>query len=78
LIFNRTYQLRSRRGGMVSAGEILEELTERAADRRRKKRSGKLQGVQLELDFEQHFADQPATDGRDRPPLADLFPDADV
>ena len=32
-MFNRTYQTRASRGGMVSAGEILEELVERTADR---------------------------------------------
>jgi hypothetical protein len=51
-VFNRTYTLRARRGGMVSAIEILEDLAVRAAERRRaKKRSAKLQGLQLELNF---------------------------
>ena len=56
---------------MVSAGEVLEELVERAADRRRRTRSGKLQrGLQLEL-----FADQPVPRDADRP-LFDLLPEA--
>jgi hypothetical protein len=56
---------------MVSAGAILEEQVERAADRRRKKRSGNLQGgLQLEL-----FADQPVPRDPDRP-LLDLMPEA--
>jgi hypothetical protein len=57
---------------MVSAGQILEELAERAADRhRRRKRSVKLQeGVQLEL-----FADEPIPRDADRP-LVDLLPEA--
>jgi hypothetical protein len=51
LVFNTTYHARARSGGLVSAGAILEELVERAADRPRKKRSsGNLQGgLQLEL-----------------------------
>lgn len=51
LVFNKTYHARARSGGLVSAGAILEELVERAADRPRKKRSsGNLQGgLQLEL-----------------------------
>jgi hypothetical protein len=53
---------------MVSAGEILEELIARAADRRRKKR--KLQGLQLEL-----FADPPVPRDPERP-LVDLLPEA--
>jgi hypothetical protein len=56
---------------MVSAGAILEELVERAADRQRKKRSGNLQGgLQLEL-----FEDQPVPSDPDRP-LLDLMPEA--
>ena len=56
---------------MVSVSEVLDELIERAADRRRKKRSGKLQGaLQLEL-----FADQPVPRDADRP-LFDLLPEA--
>ena len=48
VVFNRTFQLRSRRAGLVSTGEILEDLAARADDRRRaKKRSAKLQGQQL-------------------------------
>lgn len=58
---------------MVSAIEILEDLAVRAADRRRaKKRSAKLQGLQLEL-----FPASPVTPV-ERPadqPLADLFPE---
>ena len=34
-MFNRTFQLQSRRGGLVSCGDVLEELVERAADRQR-------------------------------------------
>ena len=34
---------------MVSAGDVLAELVERAAERRRKKCSRKLQSLQLEL-----------------------------
>lgn len=87
-MFNRSYQIRSSRGVMVSAGEILEELVERASDRQgfyrprrrprpgaKQQRSGKLQGVQLEL-----FADRPSiVDRAPDParPLADLFPEAE-
>jgi hypothetical protein len=61
----------ARRDGLVSVGTILEELVERAADRRRKKRSGNLQGgLQLEL-----FADQPVPRDPERP-LFDLLPEA--
>jgi hypothetical protein len=56
---------------MVSAGEVLDELIERAADRRERRRSRNPQaGLQLEL-----FADQPAPRDRDRP-LFDLVPEA--
>ena len=49
-MFNKTYHARARHRGMVSVGAVLEELVERAADRRRKKRSGNLLGgAQLEL-----------------------------
>jgi hypothetical protein len=55
---------------MVSVGDVLDELIERAADRRRKKRRGKLQGgLQLEL-----FADQPVPGDAERP-LLDIFPE---
>ncbi len=71
MIRNRSYHARARRAGLVSCGQILEELVERAVDRRRKKRSGKLQGgLQLEL-----FADQPIPRDPDRP-LFDLLPEA--
>jgi hypothetical protein len=57
---------------MVSAGAILEELVERAADRQRKKRSGNLQGgLQLEL-----FSDEAVPRDAERP-LFDLLPEAD-
>jgi hypothetical protein len=35
LVFNKTYHARAMRGGLVSAGAIVEEIVERAADRRR-------------------------------------------
>ena len=55
LVFNKTYHAQARSGGMVSAGQVLEELVDRAAERRRRKCSGNLQGgVQLEL-----FAEEP-------------------
>ena len=65
-MFNKSYYARARRGGVVSAGAILEELVERAADRRRKKRGNLQEGLQLEL-----FADQPVPRDSDRP-LLDL------
>ena len=83
MIRNRSYRAR---GGMVSVSEVLDELIERAADRRRKKRSGRLQrGLQLEL-----FTDQPVPRDAERPlvsesdttprdadrPLFDLLPGA--
>jgi hypothetical protein len=69
VIRNRSY--RARNGGMVSVSEVLDELTERAADRQRRKRSAKLQGgLQLEL-----FSDQPVPRDADRP-LFDLLPEA--
>ena len=56
---------------MVSVGEVLNELIDRAADRRRKKRNVDLQGgLQLEL-----FADQPAPRDAERP-LFDVIPEA--
>jgi hypothetical protein len=56
---------------MVSAGAILEELVERAADRRRKKHGAKLQGgSQLEL-----FTDEPIPRDAERP-FFDLIPEA--
>jgi hypothetical protein len=76
-VFNRTYTLRSRRGGLVSAGAILEELVERAADRRRaKKRSGNLQGgLQLEL-FDEPITQQSYVPRDPDRPLLDLIPEA--
>jgi hypothetical protein len=68
LVVNRTYKLRSRRAGLISSGEILEELVERAADRKRRQR--KLQGLQLEL-----FAPEPVPRDPGRP-LVDLLPEA--
>jgi len=67
-MWNRTYQIRSRRGGLVAASDVIQELVERAAVRQKfyrparrtkpgarakppKTRGGKLEGVQLELDF---------------------------
>jgi hypothetical protein len=71
MTFNRTYHARARRGGMVSAGAILEDVVERAADRQRNKRSsGNLQGLQLEL-----FSDQSVPRDPDRP-LLDILPEA--
>jgi hypothetical protein len=56
---------------MVSAGAILEDLVERAADRQRKKRSGNLRGgLQLEL-----FSDEAVRRDPERP-LFDLLPEA--
>jgi hypothetical protein len=70
-VLSKTYHARARRGGMVSAGQILEELAERAAARQRRKRSVKLQGgLQLEL-----FADEPIPRDAERP-LFDLLPEA--
>jgi hypothetical protein len=67
-LFNKSYHTRARRGGMVSAGQVLQELVDRAGDRQafyrprrrprpgvKNKRSGKPAGLQqLEL-----FADPP-------------------
>jgi hypothetical protein len=74
-VFNKTYHARARRTGLVSAGQLLEDLALRAADRRRrekksKQRAGKLQGIQLEL-----FPEPEPTTAADRP-LFDLFPEA--
>lgn len=77
VIFNRTYHTRARRGGLVSAGAILEELIERAADRQRFYRPARRlkpgakakQPMQLELDFE------PVARDPERP-LFDLVPEA--
>ena len=68
-LFNKTYQLRARRG-MVQVGEVLQELVERAARRRPeqrirpgaaarqcKKRGGKFHG-QLELFPVEESADE--------------------
>ena len=76
-MFNKSYHARARRGGLVSAGEILDELVERAADRkrfyrpaRRPKPGGKAKpSLQLELDFE------PVPRDPERP-LVDLLPEA--
>ena len=83
VIFNRSYQIRASRGGMVSASEILEELVERAGERqgfyrpRRRpkpgvadKRKGKSAAVQLEL-----FGNPEIKRDADRP-LYDLLPEA--
>jgi hypothetical protein len=80
VIRNRTYHAWARRGGMVSAGEILGELVERAADRQRfyrpalrPKPSAKAsQSLQLEFDFAQQ--EPPARDPER--PLFDLMPEA--
>ena len=79
-IFNRSYKLRSRCGGLVSAGEIIQELADRAADRPSfyrpkrqispaadtiKKRAG-IREVQLEL----FHAEQPCV--TDTPELTGL------
>ena len=56
---------------MVSVSEVLDELVESAADRRRRKRRGNPEGgLQLEL-----FTDQPVPRDADRP-LFDLLPEA--
>jgi len=71
LVFNRTYHARASRGGLVPVGEVIQELVERAADRRRKKHGAKLRGsLQLEL-----FGDQPIPRDAERP-LFDLIPEA--
>jgi hypothetical protein len=71
VIRNRSYQNRVRRAGLVSCGQIFEDLVERTADRRRKRRSRNLHGgVQLE-----RFADQPVPRDTDRPQF-DLLPKA--
>ena len=61
--------------GLLSTGEILEDIAARAADRRRrekksKQRAGKLQGIQLEL-----FPDPLVPRDPERP-LVDLLPEA--
>jgi hypothetical protein len=72
-VFNKSYHAVASRGGLVSAGDVIQELVERAADRQRaKKRSGKLQGVQLELFPAQPAVQRPPADR----PLGDLFPEA--
>lgn len=40
-MFNRTYQIRSRRGDLVSAGEVIQELVERVSERQSFYRPGK-------------------------------------
>jgi hypothetical protein len=77
VIRNRTHHARAQRAGLVSCGQILEELVERAADRRfyrparrPKPRAAAGQSLQLEL-----FADQPVPRDPDRP-LFDLLPEA--
>jgi hypothetical protein len=62
---------RARRAGLVSCGQILEDLVERAADRWRKKHGAKLQ-ESLQLDL---FADEPIPRNAERP-LFDLIPEA--
>jgi hypothetical protein len=79
-VFNRTFQLRSRRGGLISCDDVLEELVERAADRQRfyrpacrPKLGAKAKpSLQLELDFAQQ---EPVARDADRP-LFDLLPEA--
>ena len=76
-MYNRTFQLRSRRGGLVSCGDVLEELVERAAERqrfyrpaRRLKPGAKAKSsLQLEL-----FAQEPVARDAERP-LLDVFPE---
>jgi hypothetical protein len=78
VIFNRTYQLRSRRGGLVSVGEVIGELVERADGRRRFYRPGRRpklgakakESLQLEL-----FPQEPVPRDAERP-LFDLLPEA--
>lgn len=100
-ISNRSYQIRSRRGALVPVGEVLQELVERAADRFYRpaqrpcqkvsgkrdpiKKSGKLQGVQLELfrvePNTSHFPpsnEGPKLEADPARPLFDLFPEAYV
>jgi hypothetical protein len=55
---------------MVSAGDVLAELVERAGERRRKKCSRKLHSLQLEL-----FPDPLVPRDPERP-LVDLLPEA--
>jgi hypothetical protein len=77
-VFNRTFQLRSRRGGLVSCGDVLEELVERTAERQRFYRPARQPklgakakpSLQLEL-----FAQGPPTRDAERP-LFDLMPEA--
>lgn len=40
-MFNRTYQIRSRRGDLVSAGEVIQELVERVSERQSFYRPGR-------------------------------------
>ena len=80
MIRNRTYHARARRGGLVSCGDVLEELAERAADRqrfyrpaRRPKPGAKAKpSLQMELDFAQQ---EPVARDPERP-LFDLLPEA--
>jgi hypothetical protein len=52
VVFNRSYQIRAKRGpDLVSVGEMLEELARRADARRRRRKAERLEGVQLELPF---------------------------
>ncbi len=77
-MFNKTYHARARRGVMVSAGDVLEELIERAADRRRfyrptrrpKPGAKAKPSMQLEL-----FAQEPVARDAERP-LFDVIPEA--
>jgi len=88
-VFNRSFQIRSRKGGLVS-GDVLQELADRASDRNHfyrpkrrprpgvKAKGGKLQGIQLELfgvDGQPTSAKW-APSERTRLPLCDLFPTA--
>jgi hypothetical protein len=91
-MFNRSYQLRSRmtrKTGLVGAGEIIQEMVERAAvrqefyrparrvspvSRSKRKPRGKMQSVQLEL-FPAEAVQHCAVQDPARP-LFDLFPEA--
>jgi len=85
-MFNRTYQIRSRTGGLVPVGQIIQELVERAASkdqfyrpekrispraRSQRKKHKAVDGRQLEL----RFPHSPAPADSERP-LFDLFPEA--